>query len=188
MNKYVGYFAAIVTLLLVVVVSLYVGERKALKTAQMNQDALLGKMLTDSAKHVSEVSSLTLKVRDFERFRAEDARVIEGLKIRLKDVQNVTKVVTETKIEYVTQVRDSIVYKDTLKCFNHVSPYFSSWGCFDSKIFRGGVEVIDTVYTIKRNIPHKFLFFKWGTKDVKLTQKNANPYVSVVFLENISIE
>lgn len=198
--KIMAVFLAILMLLCIALVNYTSNQKKRLKTAENNQYALLSKMVRDSINHTSQISVLTLKAKDFEKYRSWASDEIKELGIKNNRLESVITSVNQLNLNYEAKIKDSVriirkndtIYLDTLKCFdtgNDYMPYFRSWGCIDKdKLQNPGIFAIDTVLYIKHRIPNKFLFIKWGTKDVVLTFKNKNKYINLNFLESIDVK
>lgn len=50
------------------------------------------------------------------------------------------------------------------------------------------VESIDTLRQIVHRVPHRFLFFRWGTKAIRQEISSSNPHTRIVWTEYIRLE
>lgn len=150
---------------------------------------------TKSGLNASRVGTLTLKLSEFEKLRAEDAAVIKDLKIKNRSLDQSTSVQTKTIQELKGSVRDRIVYRDklitdTLQCININYEYLYLDGCIDGEEFKGILEIKDHLQVIVTTKYKRFLGFMWKTKKVKdsrvdVISKNPNTIITGVEVINI---
>lgn len=124
-----------------------------------NVETLMGEVKLYKVKdslNVASVSSLNLTVEELKKYRAEDAKLIKELKLRLKDVEYIAKTEIKTK--------DSLIYKiDTVGCFHYRDKWLRVDACIaDSSMV---IETRDSIAQIVHAIyKHRFLWWKWGIK------------------------
>lgn len=173
------------------------GERDRYRS---NTNALLGEVeryRTSDSLNAVKAEVLSLKLSEMERYRAEDMKTIESLRIKTKELEQITTMQMQTIANIKGEVRDSIVYRDkiirdTVKALDVSDEWIVLHGViYDDGIFDGTLEVRDSltiVETVKRK---RFLGFLWRTKRIKSREVdvvNKNPYSQIVGLETIRIE
>lgn len=173
------------------------GERDRYRS---NTNALLGEVeryRTSDSLNAVKTEVLSLKLSELERYRAEDMKTIESLRIKTKELEQITTMQMQTIAKIKGEVRDSIVYRDkiirdTVKALDVSDEWIDLHGViYDDGIFDGTLEVRDSltiVETVKRK---RFLGFLWRTKRIKSREVdvvNKNPYSQIVGLETIRME
>jgi hypothetical protein len=164
---------------------------------KQNTYGLLGKIEQYQTKenlNVASISQLELKLSELSRFRLEDIKLIETLKVDKKRLQQITTAQTQTIYELSATVRDSFIYVDnylidTLHCINIAEEWFNLHGCIDvNNKFAGRFESRDSLLYVEHIVPKKFLFFKWGVKERRQEIVSRNPHTKIIGAEFISIK
>ena len=144
--------------------------------------------------NAARVQSLELTVKEYERFRADDAALIKQLKQRNRDLAAVNKTQSQTIIDLratpvdtVVLVRDSII---TPAVAVHCG---DAWYNFDGLLtkdeFTGKMEHRDSLLLVESVRYKRFLW--WKTKRVKDRQLDCvskSPHNSIIGLEYVVIE
>ena len=144
--------------------------------------------------NAARVQSLELTVKEYERFRADDAALIKQLKQRNRDLSAVNKTQSQTIIDLratpvdtVVLVRDSII---TPAVAVHCGDaWFDFSGVLTEKEFTGKLEHRDSLLLVESVRYKRFLF--WKTKRIKDRQLDCvskSPHNSILGLEYIVIE
>lgn len=160
-----------------------------------NQDALLADVeyyKSESGKSAAAAQQLTLTHSEFKKHYDEIAKTAKDLGIKLNRLESASTTRTETKIKVVTDVRDSIVYRDSirdvLKVFNWKDPWTRVDGTIDKDSVDIDVQTTDTLVQVVHRVPHKFLFFKWGTKAIRQDVTVKNPHTKITYTEYIELK
>lgn len=146
--------------------------------------------------NAARVQSLEFTVKEFERFRAEDAELIQQLKQRNRDLAAVNKTQSQTIIDLraipkdtVVLVRDSIV---TPAVAVHCG---DAWYNFDGILtadqFTGTLTNRDSLLLAETVKYKRFLGFLWKTRrvqDRQLDVVSRNPHTEIMNVEHIVIE
>lgn len=155
--------------------------------------------------NAAKVTELQLSLSEYKKYRKQDLKLIEQLKVNKSDLQRVISSQTETinllsaklsdsiRIDTTTNTVDTTTNTvDTLKCFNYKSKWTDVAGCVDLK--RDTVELqisnresLKIVETVKYK---RFLGFLWKTNKIKSRQVDVvsqNPATSIVSVDYISI-
>lgn len=163
-----------------------------------NQDALLTKAQTyktESDRNAMSVKTLTLTVDELKEHESQLTDKCKELELKLKRVQSITQAGTQSDYNLTGVVRDSIVYVpvkgayDTLRCSDYQDPYISFSYCVDSaNIYTADIQTRDTITAIAHRIPKKFLFFRYGTKEIKMEVLSSNPHTSLTTATHVVVE
>lgn len=164
-----------------------------------NTAALLDSMeryQTREGLNAVTVRALELKLGEFERYRADDARLIRTLRAELKYVERISTARTKTAYQIDAPARDTIVREnggisDTLTCVEYRSPWLDFVGCIDGENrFTGTIESRDSLLYVEHVERTRFLGFLWKTKRVKERRQEIvarNPNTVIQSAEFITI-
>lgn len=145
--------------------------------------------------NAARVQSLELTVKEFERFRADDAALIKELKQRNRDLAAVNKTQSQTIIDLRAIPRDTVVVRDSVKVPAVAVHCGDAWYNFDGllteKEFTGTLANRDSL-VIAESVKYKrFLGFLWKTHKVENRQLDVvskNPHTEIVGIEHVVIE
>ena len=163
-----------------------------LDEAQSYQIEIKGYQTRDSL-NVKSIGQLELKLAEVNRYRSEDMKLIETLKVDKKRLQQITTVQTQTIYELTANVRDSIVYRDnyitdTLRCIYIWDKWFELNGCIDANSkFAGRFENRDSLLYVEHIVPKRFWFIRWGIKERRQEIVSRNPHTKITGAEFITI-
>lgn len=143
----------------------------------------------------ARVQSLELTVKEFERFRADDAALIKQLKARNRDLAAVNKTQSETIIELQAAPRDTFIVRDSIPipavAVHCGDAWFDFTGVLTRDEFTGKLEHRDSLLLVETVQYKRFLGFLWRTNKVKNRQLDCvskSPYNSIKGLEYVVIE
>lgn len=175
-------------------------ERGEASRLMENQAALLDEVKfyqTERGKSAASVQALTLSKNELEKNFEEKCQLVEELGLKVKRLQSMSHtgtsshidVHTETRDSLIYEVRDSIVYVDTLKLFAWSDP---PWVSVRGAIHDGNVDLDvqsrDTLVQIVHRVPKRFLFFRYGTKAIRQEVVSKNPHTRIVYSEYIELK
>ena len=152
---------------------------------------------TKDSLNAAKVGNLTLKVSEYEKYRADDAALIKTLQTRNRDLQRVTTTQLETINELRGTVRDSIVYLpgDTvttvLRCIEYSDKWVDFDGCIINNTFSGKIITRDSLLITETVQYKRWLGFLWKTKRIKNREfdiVSKNPHTKITGFEVITIE
>lgn len=194
---------AIAAIVLVAALSfLIMQKRLAAVTAErdkykQNSEALLTDVETYRVKDSlsgAKVLALELTVKEYERFRAEDAALIKSLKAKNRDLAAVNKTQSETIIELSSIAKDTvIIIRDSIQVPAVAIHSGDYWYDFDGILaegqFTGTLHNRDSLVLAETVRYKRWLFFKTRKiKDRQLDVISANPHTEIIGLEHIVIE
>lgn len=200
MKKYV--IIAIVAMFALMALQIYTQDRK-IERLTAERDRYKGNtetLLTDvetfrvrDSLSASRVQSLELTIKEFEKFRAEDAQLIKDLKRKNNDLKSVSKAQEQTIIELSSVPRDTIIIIDSIPVQAkkvHCGDYWYDFdGILTESDFKGTLINRDSLLIAETIRYKRFLWFK--TKKVKSREINAvslNPHTEIMGMEHIIIE
>lgn len=133
---------------------------------------------TKAGDNAEEVRRLTLKHSELELFNADLEKKVREMGIKLKNIQAVNRMESETKI-VVTVPNVKPETNKSVKSVNRFAHYFDGWNDVkveshpdSTKIEVKNVDTLDVVTHVKQK---RFLFFRVGKPIPKTTVSNKNP-------------
>ena len=143
----------------------------------------------------ARVQSLELTVKEFERFRADDAALIKQLKQRNRDLAAVNTTQSQTIIDLQAIPRDTvIIVQDSIKVPAVAVHCGDAWFDFDGLLtkeqFTGTLANRDSLIVAETVKYKRFLGFLWKTKEIQDRQIDVvskNPYTTIMGMEHIVI-
>lgn len=144
--------------------------------------------------NATKAHDLSLKLSELKKYRKEDAKLIADMGVKLRNLQAVASMGTETRTEFVTRVvRDTIikVVGDTNKAalINYEDRWLTFKGRLENGQFRGNIVSRDSLL-LAENVKYKRFLF-WRTKRVKSRDfrvVSKNPHTKIVDCEHIIIK
>ena len=142
----------------------------------------------------ARVQSLELTVKEYERFRAEDASLIKELKQRNRDLAAVNKTQSQTIIDLRAIPRDTVVLvRDSIITPAVAVHCGDAWFDFDGILagdqFTGKLTNRDSLLLAETVKYRRFLL--WKTRKIKDRELNVisrNPHTEIIGIEHVIIE
>lgn len=190
------YFAGI-SIILIIIIFLQFGRINTLKSDRdlyrQNMNSALTECVTWKTKDsisVAKNNTLTLRIAELEKYRKSDLKTIESLKKKNEDLDNLIKNTSNTEIKVVTEVRDSIVYVDSLYNTVRVFNWADNWAKVNGEIYKNEVAINisnkDSLFISAVTVYKRFLGFLWKTKKIKEQNVYAiskNPHTTIENIE-----
>lgn len=146
--------------------------------------------------NAARVQSLELTVKEYERFRADDAALIKELKQRNRDLAAVNKTQSQTIIDLRAISRDTVVLvRDSIITPAVAVHCGDAWFDFDGILtadqFTGKLTNRDSLLLAETVKYRRFLGFLWKTRKVEDRQLDVvskNPHTEIMGIEHVVIE
>lgn len=168
-------------------------ERYARNTEALLQDVERYKV-RDSLS-AARVGTLELTLKEFERYRAEDAALIKSLKARNRELQAATSTQTGTAIGIAAPARDTVILRDTVqidgKTFHCGDAWYDFNAIFADGVLTGTMQSRDSLVLAESVRYKRFLGFLWRTgrvQDRRLDVVSKNPHTEILSVEHITIK
>ena len=193
-----------VAVLLAAILLFCAGQQRRIKQLSAERDRYAGNtaaLLSDIERYrvrdslnAARVQSLELTVKEYERFRADDAALIKQLKQRNRDLAAVNKTQSQTIIDLRAVPRDTVVLvRDSIITPAVAVHCGDAWYNFDGILtkdeFTGKMEHRDSLLLVESVRYKRFLW--WKTKRIKDRQLDCvskSPHNSIIGLEYVVIE
>lgn len=162
-----------------------------------NVNVLMGDIETYQTKdslNVARIESLELTMKEMERFRSEDLRIIENLRMKNRDLSALTKSYLATITHLKDHApRDTLVIVDSVevpaKSINICTKWVDLKGIYTDSVFEGTITSRDSLLIVESVQFKKFLW--WKTKKIKnryFDVTSMNPHTKITGFEVITIE
>ncbi|WP_028897831.1 DUF6549 family protein [Prevotella sp. HUN102] len=156
---------------------------------------------TDTGNSRASTPALTLRPEEFLRSGDTLRKVARQAGINGSRISAAATTSTVTSAEIVTSVshfpvlpslpHDSVILPlshsltsesiDTVTCFSWQDPWLSLSGCVSDSLFRGTISSTDTLDIIVHRVPKRFLFFRFGCREVRMDIISRNPHTRLTY-------
>lgn len=147
---------------------------------------------TEAGNQAASVQRLELTYSELEDNYRHVCQTADELNIKVKRLQAAATTATKTEVKVVTQIRDSIVYRDggldSLKMFNWSDAWVDVAGEIRGRDVSLDVVSNDTIKQIIHRVPKKFWFIKYGTKAIRQEIISTNPHTNITYTEYIELK
>lgn len=193
LNKYLVIYSAILS---VALFGFYQYQKKLkIENLAYRQNITV---LMDSVAHyqvndslsASQIGELRLKLSEYKNYRKEDTELIK--KLRADKLQTIIKTKTETKYKIKSELRDSIIYKDTLKAINYSSYWIDLRGFIGKDTIQINIANREELVLVESLQRKKFLGIKlpgwlFGYKQKTLDIVSKNPNTTIANIEYVNL-
>ena len=200
MKKYIWIGIAVLVFVLVAVLDVQCRRIRALSSERDRYKTNTEVLVSDAKQYkvndslnAARIASLTFTIREFEKFRAEDAALIQSLKSKNRDLQGVVKNQTAQIYELSASVRDTVVLvrdsivipAQSVRCGDE---WYSFEGILSEGNFSGKMETRDDILVAETVKYKRFLGFLWKTKKIKdrrIDVVSRNPHSKITDVEHV---
>ena len=194
MTKALLIYALTVTALLVMVGSNRQRLRSENQRLNQNIVALTSDVelyRTQSGESAAEVRSLRLRQSELEQTNEALTDQIDQLKIRLRHINSLATAATQTVVEFSTQIPDTVLRRPVVDTIR-LPLYADTWNSVQATLIgdriKGRFSSVDTLHQVVYRVPHRFLFIRYGTKELRQVITSSNPSTRLVYSSHITIE
>ena len=151
---------------------------------------------TKDSLQVATIANLELSISEYRRYKAEDEKLIESLKIDNKRLKGVINTQTEAYYQQTTLLRDSVkmlLSPDSIEIPVSIktASFADQWHSLNVTIqgdsLNYKLKTKESLLVTNHIVPKRFLFFKYGCREVRTEVVSRNPYVNDVQVESITI-
>lgn len=145
---------------------------------------------------VATIANLELSISEYRRYKAEDKKLLESLKIDNNRLKGIIKTQTESFYEQTTLLRDSVKMLLTPDSIEvpvkmKVASFSDTWHSLNINIqgdsLNYKLKTKESLLITNHVVPKRFLFFKFGCREVRTEVVSKNPYVGDIQVESITI-
>ena len=195
--------------ILIILIAIIVALSARLKTLKADRDVQRKNVETlftsvesykvQDSLQAATIGDLQLTLKQYKQFRAEDAELISQLKVDNKRLQGVVTTQTESYYNHTAILRDSVRMlvarqPDSIKIpiFVKTANYSDEWHTLnitiDGDTLNYRLRTRESLIITNHIVPKKFLWFKFGCKEVRTDVVSKNPYVENISLESITLK
>lgn len=143
--------------------------------------------------NAAKVGTLELTIKEFEKFRADDAALVKDLTARNRDLDALSKAQMKTIEQLRCVPRDTVIQVDSIFITAKAVHCGDEWYQFDGLLtddnFTGILETRDELVLTETVRYKKFLFWKTGkVKDREMEAVSRNPHTTITKVEHIIID
>lgn len=146
---------------------------------------------TQSGESAAEVRSLRLRQSELEQTNEALTDQIDQLKIRLCHINSLATAATQTVVEFSTQIPDTMLRRPVVDTIR-LPLYADTWNSVQATLIGDRIEgrfsSVDTLHQVVYRVPHRFLFIRYGTKELRQVITSSNPSTRLVYSSHITIE
>lgn len=146
---------------------------------------------TRSGESAAEVRSLRLRQSELEQTNEALTDQIDQLKIRLRHINSLATAATQTVVEFSTQIPDTMLRRPVVDTIR-LPLYADTWNSVQATLIGDRIEgrfsSVDTLHQVVYRVPHRFLFIRYGTKELRQVITSSNPSTRLVYSSHITIE
>ena len=145
---------------------------------------------TKDSLSAAKNATLNLKISELERYRINDINQINQLKKKNEELNNLIKNSSKTEIKVITQLKDTVIYKDTVKYFNWNDNWTSVKGLIQKDTVDLNISNSDSLIISVATKYKRFLGFLWKTKKIKdqnVYVVSKNPHTTITNIEYYGI-
>lgn len=146
---------------------------------------------TQSGESAAEVRSLRLRQSELEQTNEALTDQIDQLKIRLRHINSLATAATQTVVEFSTQIPDTVLRRPVVDTIR-LPLYADTWNSVQATLIGDRIEgrfsSVDTLHQVVYRVPHRFLFIRYGTKELRQVITSSNPSTRLVYSSHITIE
>lgn len=146
---------------------------------------------TGNGNSHASAPALTLRPSEFKESGDTLAKVARQVGIKPSRISEAATAATSTSATITAPVwhspdtdsipADSLHRPASLICFSWHDSWLSLSGCVSDSLFRGSVSSTDTLDIIVHRIPKRFLFFRFGCKQVRMDIISRNPHTRLTY-------
>lgn len=149
---------------------------------------------TNTGLSQASVPALTLRSSEFRQSGDTLLQVVKSAGIKTSRISEAATAAAITSVEFNTRVFRTIVHdtiRDTVpRSLTTLLPsrqlsWNDSWvslsGTITDSMFHGSITAVDTLDIIVHRIPKRFLFFRFGCKQVRMDIISRNPHTHLTY-------
>lgn len=146
---------------------------------------------TGTGNSHASAPALMLRTSEFKESGDTLAKVARQIGIKPSRISEAATAATFTAADITAPVwhttdtaivpTDSLHRPDSLVCFSWHDSWVSLSGCVSDSLFRGYVSSLDTLDIIIHRVPRRFLFFRFGCKQVRMDIISRNPHTRLTY-------
>lgn len=146
---------------------------------------------TQLGQSVAQVGQLELTVKELHKYNSDLEERIRQLDLKLRRVESASVNAVSTQFSFTVPLEKGIVLPATGQT---VRPFIwqDPWNRIDGAVSADSVECSisrrDTLDQVIYRVPHRFLFIRYGTKEIRQVVSVRDPKSTIVYSEYIILK
>ena len=203
MKEYIKKAHFALTIILVLATAILGAETKKSfednKVLQKNVYSLLEGVeqytIQDSLQ-VATIADLELSLSQYKKYREDDQKLIKSLQIDNKRLKGVISTQTESYYQHTAVLRDSVkklLSPDSIPTPTRIktATYSDQWHSLNVTIeadsLKYKLKTKESLLITNHIVPKRFIFIKYGCKEVRTDVVSKSPYAEDINVESITI-
>lgn len=171
-------------------------ENKVLKSNVITLIEGVEQYTVKDSLQAATIANLELSLYQYKKYREEDEKLIKSLKIDNKRLKGVISTQTESYYQHTALLRDSVKMLLTPDSVPTTIPiktasYSDRWHSLNVTIEGDSLDYIlktkESLLITNHIVPKRFLFIKYGCKEVRTDVVSRSPYAEDINIESITI-
>lgn len=200
MIKKIEYIVTAILLALIIILGISnkknASENKVLKSNVSTLIEGVEQYTIQDSLQVATIADLELTLSQYKKYKEEDEKLIQSLKIDNKRLKGVISTQTESYYQHTALLRDSVkmlLTGDSVPIPIHVktASYSDRWHSLNVTIEGDSLDYIlktkESLLITNHIVPKRFLFIKYGCKEVRTDVVSKSPYAEDINVESITI-
>ncbi len=200
MIKKIEYLVTAILLALIIILGISnkkkASENKVLKSNVSTLIEGVEQYTIQDSLQVATIADLELSLSQYKKYREEDEKLIQSLKIDNKRLKGVISTQTESYYQHTALLRDSVkmlLTGDSVPTPIHIktASYSDRWHSLNVTIEGDSLDYIlktkESLLITNHIVPKRFLFIKYGCKEVRTDVVSKSPYAEDINVESITI-
>ncbi|EFM01800.1 DUF6549 family protein [Hoylesella marshii] len=143
---------------------------------------------SDGRSHAS-APAINLRADEFRQSADPLVKVARQAGIKPSRISTAATAATATSVYIETQLTTvpsdtstvAPTYSQTPRHLSYTDPWTSLTGTIADSSFRGSISTTDTLDIIIHRIPRRFLFFRFGCREVRIDISSRNPHTRLTY-------
>jgi hypothetical protein len=200
MIRKIEYLVTAILLALIIILGISnkkkASENKALKSNVSTLIEGVEQYTIQDSLQVATIADLELSLSQYKKYMEEDEKLIHSLKIDNKRLRGVISTQTESYYKHTAVLRDSVKMLstgDSVPTPIHIktASYSDRWHSLNVTIEGDSLDYIlktkESLLITNHIVPKRFLFIKYGCKEVRTDVVSKSPYAEDINVESITI-
>lgn len=200
MIKKLEYLVTAILLALIIILGISnkkkASENKVLKSNVSTLIEGVEQYTIQDSLQVATIADLELSLSQYKKYREEDEKLIQSLKIDNKRLRGVISTQTESYYQHTALLRDSVKMLLTgdsvpTPIYVKTASYSDRWHSLNVTIEGESLDYIlktkESLLITNHIVPKRFLFIKYGCKEVRTDVVSKSPYAEDINVESITI-
>lgn len=142
---------------------------------------------TSLGQSVAQVGQLELTVKELKAYNADLNERLEQMQLKLHRVESLSLNVVTTTVQFSTPLEKALIHpkQHPTRSFKWQDPWSMVKGVVGPDSVQCSIQHNDTLDQVMYRVPKKFLFIKYGTKEIRQVISARDPKSTIVYSEYI---